>query len=205
VKKVGFAGHVDPHPGWDDELGGHDDEHEWDEDLWDETTPEDTPEEEAHHEEHGEYPDSHYERHDLAYAHAVDAKRREDMPDHEDEGLGNFISDHASEAHTWQNKGKLGKVDLTKPVYAVQSHVHTGHLDRYQQDPKDTGWHEQKYGDTHGYLASQHPHFATHQGRLHVVDGTHRVANALLGGKKSIQGWHINLDEHPHLAEPEEY
>lgn len=203
ARSVGYAGLValrDPDDYRDpeeDHSGG------FDEDLYEETTPEPTKEEQAHYEEHGEHPESFYERHDHAYARAIENKRREDEPDHEDYGLGEFVAEHASDGEVWRQHGHFGPVSLKQPVYATQSHVHTGHLDRI--DAGDTSsWHLQHGGHHGDYLANEHPLFATHEGRLHVVDGHHRVGAALRRGDASVHGWHIDLD-HPglrHMTDP---
>lgn len=204
VKKAGYAGYVGDSEA-DDETFDHGSDDEFDEDKWDETSPEPTHEEQQHFEEHDEYPESHHERHEQAYQDAVDKKRQEDVPDHEDPELHAFIGEHGTDTPLWQSKGHLGKVDLTGPVYATQSHVNQHHIDRYQADPHDESHDSrtnpgaaktrEKFG-LEPYLADKHPMFVTHEGRLHVTDGHHRVAAALQSGQKSIIGWHYNGDKH---------
>jgi hypothetical protein len=198
VRDAGFAGYTAPH---DEEMLGDPDEHDgWDEDLWDKTTPELSKEDWDHYSEHGEYPEGHEEEHDRAYGEAMDARNRESRPDHEDYDLGHFIDEHAHEAENWHTHGTLGHVDLTKPIHATQSHVHTGHMDRYDSNPHDTAWHLQNGGMDNEYLANQHPLFVTHHGRTHVIDGHNRVGAALRRGDKSIKGWHMELT---HFRDPE--
>lgn len=204
VKKAGYAGYVGD-SSRDDEMFGHGSDDDFDEDLWDHATPEPTHEEEQHHEEHGEYPDSHYDRHEKAYEEALHQKRAEDTPDHDDPELHIFVGEHGSNNALWQSKGHLGRVDLTGPVYATQSHVNQHHIDRYLADPADeshtnrTNPAAARVRQQHGlpeYLADTHPMFVTHEGRLHVTDGHHRVAAALQSGQRSIIGWHYDGDKH---------
>ena len=201
VRHAGYAGYVG-YTDRDDEIFGHGSDDDFDEDLYDETTPEPTHEEQQHFDEHGEYPESHYERHDQAYDEALSRKHQEDVPDHGDPELHEFIGEHGNDNALWQSKGHLGKVDLTGPVYATQSHVNQEHIDRYRADPGGESHQMQsneryrKVREEHPYLADKHPMFVTHQGRLHVTDGHHRVAAALQDGKKSIVGWHYDGDKH---------
>jgi hypothetical protein len=209
VRKAGFAGLVGDQ-GWDDEMkeaqggGDHDD---WDEDLFEDTTPEPTHEEQQHHEEHGEYPESHYERHDQAYGEALRKKHAENDLDHDDPALMHFVGEHGQNTHLWQNKGHLGMVSLKdKPVYATQSHVSKEHIQRYLDDPRSTAYHLQRYGPGAGddYLGHDTPMFVTHEGRLHTTEGHHRVAAALQRGDDKIHAWHFDLDKHPQYGEPDE-
>jgi len=209
VRHAGFKGFVGP--SYDDESYGethHDGE--FDEDAWDRAAPEPTSAEHAHYEQHDEYPDTYHERHEQAYGHEIDKKRQEDVPDHEDDHLHHFISEHGAEAPVWTKHSKQPvRVDLTKGVYATQSHVGQKHIDRYLADPHDQAWHLQSHpgADSDGYLGNGHPMFVTHEGRLHVTEGHHRVAAALQRGDSSIEGWHHDLDKHPiaenyHTHEP---
>jgi hypothetical protein len=207
VRHAGFAGLVGDQEREDEmrEASGHDSADSFDEDLYDESAPEPTAEEQAHYEEHGEHPDSYYERHDKAYQDALGRKRHEDALDHDDPGLMQFVSNHGSNAELWHRHGTFGPVDLRQPVYATQSHVAKEHIKRYLDNPGDTAWHQQLYGPAkRDYLGDEHPMFVTHQGRLHAVEGHHRIAASLVRRDRHIQGWHLNLDEHPHLADMSE-
>lgn len=201
VRHAGYAGYVGDSER-DEELGHSRDHDEFDEDLYDQTSPEPTHEEQRHYDKHGEYPDSHYERHDQAYQEALDKKQQENEPDHDDPELHEFIGEHGDNSKLWHEKATLGKVSLTGPVYATQSHVNQEHIDRYRADPGGESHQMQsneryrKVREEHPYLADKHPMFVTHQGRLHVTDGHHRVAAALQDGKKSIVGWHYDGDKH---------
>lgn len=205
VRDAGYAGYVGDSER-DEELGhggygGHEDE--FDEDLWDHVAPHPTHEEKRHMDEHGEYPDSYHERHDEAYGEAQHRKAQEDEMDHDDPDLHRFIGEHGSNAALWKEKGTFGKVNIKdQPVYATQSHVNQQHIDHYTASPGDIS-HSMRntpgYGKTHAqnpYLADEHPMFVTHEGRLHVTDGHHRVAAALQSGQKHIMGWHYDGDEH---------
>ena len=205
VRDAGYAGYVGDSER-DEELGhggygGHEDE--FDDDLWDHVAPHPTHEEKRHMDEHGEYPDSYHERHDEAYGEAQHRKAQEDEMDHDDPDLHHFIGEHGSNAALWKEKGTFGKVNIKdQPVYATQSHVNQQHIDHYTASPGDIS-HSMRntpgYGKTHAqnpYLADEHPMFVTHEGRLHVTDGHHRVAAALQSGQKHIMGWHYDGDEH---------
>jgi hypothetical protein len=199
VHKAGFAGYVG-HEDWEDDEPHNNNLDGFDEDLWDETTPEMTREEQAHYDKHGDPPDGHHMRHERAYTDALDARTRESEPTHIDTPLYDFVSEHHDNSALWQNKGHLGKVSLKGPVYATQSHVGQTHIDRYLDDPKSASWHEQRYGKpsdaSNRYLGHDHPMFVTHEGRLHAIEGHHRVAAALQRGDSFIHGWHYDADKH---------
>lgn len=114
--------------------------------------------------------------------------------DHDDPKLHIFVSSHGWNKELWRQYGELGRIDLTEPVYATQSHVSQTHVDKYRANPY-AGVHQPS--DSGPYLGDEHPLFVTHEGRLHVTDGHHRVAAALQRGDQSIHGWHYNLDKHP--------
>lgn len=205
VRDAGYAGYVGDSER-DEELGhggygGHEDE--FDDDLWDHVAPHPTHEEKRHMDEHGEYPDSYHERHDEAYGEAQHRKAQEDEMDHDDPDLHHFIGEHGSNSALWKEKGTFGKINIKdQPVYATQSHVNQQHIDHYTASPGDIS-HSMRntpgYGQRHAqdpYLADEHPMFVTHEGRLHVTDGHHRVAAALQSGQKHIMGWHYDGDKH---------
>jgi hypothetical protein len=210
VKQAGYAGVVGDHE--DDkemaeETGQAKHEDEWDEDLWDESTPEPTSHEQRHFEEHDEYPESHFERHDVAYGEAVQRRNEERAKspyDHEDPELRHFVSQHGSNTKLWHDYGRSGKVNLRQPVYATQTHVAREHLDKYHANPNAVG-HHQTYFPHAGqdYLGSEHPLFVTHQNRLHVIEGHHRVGAELEKHSPHMYGHHFNLDEHPQFGNGE--
>lgn len=207
VKKAGFKGYVGPSREQEDEMGEMglgsrppgQEHHEFDEDLHEATRPEPTKEEQAHADadKYGDLPDSFYERHDQAYAKAMEDRKKESEPDHRNEGLHDFIRDHGDNQSLWQTKGKLKSVDLSKGVYATQSHVGQKHIDRYLDDPSSMSWHQQSYGaPSGGYLGHDHPMFVKHKGRLHAIEGHHRVGAALQNGDSRIHGWYYDADKH---------
>lgn len=123
-----------------------------------------------------------------------------DVPDHIDDHLSHFVTAHAPNWSVWDQHGEHGNVDLSKGVYATQSHVSQYHIDRYKRNPKATPWAMKDDPDpihTDDYPGHYHPMFVTHQGRLHAIEGHHRVGAALQQGEGSIEGLHYNLDEHP--------
>jgi hypothetical protein len=202
VRKAGYAGIVGDQD-LEAEMREEDPREGFDEDLYDETSPEPTSEERAHYEEHGEHPESYYERHDQAYAEAMQKKADESRLDHDDPGLMHFVVNHGSNTKLWHDYGRTGKISLRGPVWATQSHVAREHIDKYKADPNAMSWHESRYGRRPAgseYLGNEHPMFVTHEGRLHVTEGHHRVAAALERGEKTIHGAHFNLDEHPQLT-----
>lgn len=200
ASKAGFAGYVahGDEERWED----HSKNDDFDEDLYGSSAPEPTHEEERHNEEHGEYPESYYERHDEEYQRAVDDKRAAESPSHEDYRLHEFVGSHGLNTDWWKRHGHLTQVPLSGPVYATQSHVHPMHIDRYRAAPDDHSWYRQQNGSRSSpyfnreYLADKHPMFVTHEGRLHVTDGHHRVAAALADGRSHIAAWHYDADKH---------
>lgn len=203
VKEAGFAGYVGPESDDDDYDEDHDDDHGgFDEDLYDAVRPDPTSSQERHYEEHGEYPQSHYDAHDEAYGDAMDKKQQDEhqanTPDWTNRHLHNFIREHGTNTHHWQQHATYGAVDLTNPVYATQSHVSQAHIDKYHHDPGATSHHQEMYGHHGGtdYLGDGAPMFVTHQGDLHTTEGHHRTAAALQRGDKSIMGWHYDADKH---------
>lgn len=207
VRNAGFKGYVDDKDElekWkDDESNEQDDNDGFDDDLYEKATPDPTPEDDIHHDEHGEYPESFYERHDAAYDKALEDKAArkaiEDEPDHDDPITSRFIKQHGSDTHLWQTHGEYKPIDLTGGVHATQSHVSQTHIDRYKNKPNDKSEHVHIHGPNanNRYLGNDAPMFVTHQGRLHATEGHHRVAAALQTGKKSIMGWHYDLDKDP--------
>lgn len=207
VRHAGFAGYVDMSPERRSDYGGEDDEHEhedFDDDLHDSVAPEPTAEEHAHYEEHGEYPEEYEDRHNEAYDNAIDEKRRktrqESIPDHEDDELMDFVGNHGTNKSFWHEHAKHEPVDIKQPVYATQSHVSQTHLDKYKFHP-DAPTHMDR-GDGR-YLGDEAPMMVTHNGRLHTIEGHHRVAAALQRGDSHIHAWHFNADEHGGLPDEE--
>jgi hypothetical protein len=211
VKQAGFAGVVGDHEDdkeMADQTGEAKPEEEFDEDLWDESTPEPTSHEQRHYEEHGEYPEEHFERHDQAFGEALERKRQDALKspyDHEDPELRHFIGEHGSNTKLWHDYGRSGKINLRQPVYATQTHVAREHIDKYLKNRNATSHHQQIFGAHVGadYLGNEHPMFVTHQGRLHAIEGHHRVAAALERGDTGMHGHHFNLDEHPQFGNGE--
>lgn len=199
VKSAGFASYVG-HPDWRDSEPEGQDLDGFDEDLWDATHPEPTAKEQAHYDRHDEFPATHHRRHEQAYLKAIEERQASSEPDEEDLKLHEFVMENGSNQSLWQNKGHLGKVDIRQPVHATQSHVGQTHIDRYLDDPKSTSWHEQQHGQpsdhSDRYLGHDHPMFVTHNGKLHVTEGHHRVAAALQRGDTHIHGWHYDGDKH---------
>jgi hypothetical protein len=209
VTKAGFASYtdssdvVDEHEEMrrDGEGHGGEEHDDFDDNLYDETSPEPTDEERAHHEEHGEWPDDYYERHDAAYLKAKEDKGKPEYPDREDHDLAKFIGEHGSNNELWHGHAELRHVDLTRPVHATQPLVSQTHIDRYKSNPGDVSDHRYSFPEASSdYPGESHPMFVTHHGELHTIEGHHRVAAALAQGKKSIKGWHYDLDKDPGYA-----
>lgn len=201
VRHAGFAGYVDMSPERRSDYGDEDDDHEGlDENAWDDASPEPTDEEQAHYDEHDEYPESYHDRHEEAYQHALQKKQDEDRPDYEDDELMNFVGNHGTNKSFWHAHAKHEPVDIKQPVYATQSHVSQTHLDKYKFHP-DAPTHRDR-GDGR-YLGDEAPLMVTHNGRLHTIEGHHRVAAALQRGDSHIHAWHFNADEHGGLPDEE--
>lgn len=194
VRDAGFKGYVGTSYDADKAYQHHDN---FDEDLWEKHAPEPTHHEQAHFDQHEEYPDSYHERHEEAYSKALEAKRREDTPDFDDDHLHHWISEHSVDPESFtRHAAQPQNVDLRHGVWATQSHVGQFHINRYLHGD-DRSWHAQHGGDAAAYLGEKHPLFVTHQGRLHAIEGHHRIAAALQRGDSHIEGWHHDLDKHP--------
>lgn len=200
VRNAGFAGYVDSDPDEDEFDDYHDEDGHgsFDENLWDNTYVEPTSAQQRHHDEHDEYPQSYDDARWDAYEKAKEDKKSEDIPDIHDGTLSKFISKQGDNTDLWTKHGTHGPVPLTGKVYATQPHVSQTHIDRYTDDPGDTVQHVQQNGaGPRRYLGNEAPLFVTHEGRLHAVEGHHRVAAALGQGHSSIHGWHYDLDQDP--------
>lgn len=124
----------------------------------------------------------------------------DDVPDYEDEHLSHFVRAHSSWASTWDRHGEIKDVDLKQPIYATQSHVSQYHIDRYRKNPHAIPWAMRDDPDpvhTDEYPGHYRPLFVTHEGRMHAIEGHHRVAADLQDDEPSISGWHYDLDKHP--------
>jgi hypothetical protein len=198
VKKAGFASYTDDQDYMDElkESMGNEGQSGFDEDLYDETAPDPTSGEQAHYDEHGEYPESHFERHDQAYEKAKREKAAQEEPDRDDPDLMKFVRDFGSDTDLWQKHGEYKPVNLRQRVHATQPLVSESHIRRYLNNPQDATDHAKKYGPG-DYLGNTAPMFVTHQGELHATEGHHRTAAALRRGDHSIMGWHYDLDKDP--------
>lgn len=197
VKDVGFAGFVQ-HPSYERLQGRQ--EPPFNHDKWNELEPEPEDHDWHHFDEHGEFSPSHSERHQKAYDDWSKGEAARDVPDHTSHHLHVFQRSDGLFPDTWEKHGEFKPVGIKGPVWATQSHVNQGHINRYKNDPGDKSWFEHRGGDPMKagveYKGTKHPLFVTHQGRLHVIEGHHRVAAAMQRGDTHIQGWHINLDEY---------
>lgn len=195
VKDAGFAGFVQ-HPSYERTVKSKTHEStDWD--AWHKTEPEPTSHDFAHFDEHGTFSPEHHKEHLKRYFDHVQKEQDRDTPDHTDHHLIAFQRSDALFGDTWRNHGEKRDIGIKGPVYATQSHVNQAHIDRYSKAPDDKSWHEQTTGRPAGdYQGGHHPLFVTHQGRLHVIEGHHRVAAALQRGDTHIHGWHINLDDY---------
>jgi hypothetical protein len=170
VRHAGFAGYVGPAD---------------DKDLREFTAPSITPSVHFHIKQYGrppqDYIDEHRERYQKAKANLTD----EDIPDIQDPRLHHFMRTSHKKPVEWRG----ASLDLTKqPIYATQSHVAREHIQRYTDDPS-SGMHNPDQG-------SEDPVIVTHEGRIHVGDGHHRVAAALARGETHLPVWHFDLDGH---------
>ena len=122
----------------------------------------------------------------------------ERTPDHEDNDLGDFFANHARNTKLWKKKGTFGQIPLHTPVFATQSHVSQAHIDRYVQNPGAATHQRATNGASwsNDYPGDKAPVFVTHEGRLHVLDGHHRIAAAIQRGDDSITGYHYDADKH---------
>lgn len=199
VRDAGFKGYVGASY-HDDHYSDKDSKSDWDEDVYDEAAPEPKTHQLHHMEQHGDYPQSYYDAHDKAYEKGMEKKHSEDKPDHTDDDLHMFIGEHGANSDLWKAKATHGPVDIRKGVYATQSHVSRTHLDKYKANPQ-ARTHAQGHDD---YLGSHTPLFVTHQGRLHAIEGHHRVGAALERKDAFISGWHYDADKHGFPEDHEE-
>lgn len=172
VRHAGYAGYV----------GAGDDEH-----LRDATMPDSTRSEMRYFMHTGEWPESYSKRHDEAFEKAKANLTHEDQPDIEDPRLHHFLRHHFGEQHLWHP----ATIDLRNPIYATQSHVAQEHLDRYRNDPQaNVNEHE-----TRGVDADA-PMTVMHEGRVHAIEGHHRLAAGIERGDTEMPVWHFDLDSH---------
>lgn len=173
VKKAGFAGYVSPST---------------EDDIWGLATPKPTPSEGEYFREHQTVPSAFDRRHEEGIEHyRTHGLPEEEQASHEDPRLHHFMEHHYHSGDLFNEHS----LDTTQtPLYATQTHVAQEHLDKYHHDPS---------ASTHdsGELA---PRLITHEGRVHVADGHHRIATAIARGETDLPVWHMNLD---HLYMPD--
>lgn len=127
-----------------------------------------------------------------------DSSKDADQPDYMDDHLAHFVRAHSEHPSTWDQHGEIKDINLDQPIYATQSHVSQFHIDRYRRNPSAKSWVAEEdplFSDD--YPGHYRPLFVTHQGRLHAIEGHHRVAADLQSGKPSVRAWHYDLDKHP--------
>ncbi len=172
VKHAGFVGYV----------GSGDDE-----DLKELTLPTPTRSDMRYLMHNDDWPHAYHQRHQEATEKAKANLTHEDAPDIEDPRLHHFLRHHFGDQHLWQP----GTADLTKPVYATQTHVAQEHLNRYRDNPSAP-----VHGaETRGVDADA-PMLVTHEGRTHAIEGHHRIAAGIERGDRSMPAWLFNLDHH---------
>lgn len=116
------------------------------------------------------------------------------QPDTRDDLVAAFREAHAEDEGLWTPR-RAKVVDLSKGVYATQSHLDPEVMARYEKTPRGRTTRQIEYDSDHtGVPGDERPTFATHGGRLFVLDGHHRVADALRRGKTSVVGLHVDLD-----------
>lgn len=130
--------------------------------------------------------------------HSLDAHSWENTPDMEDDELMDFVHHHGTNKRFWQKHADFGPVDIRQPVHATQSHVSQDHIDKYLGNSSATT-HEDR-GDG-GYLGDEAPLMVTVDGRLHTIEGHHRVAAALQRGDSHIHAYHYDADKHGGLPD----
>lgn len=141
-RSAGFKGYVG-YEGWEMNEPENENLDGFDEDLWDKVRPAPLKNEKPNRD--GDLPPSHHRRHEQAYLDALEKRNAESEPDIEDDDLHDFVRSHGSNTSLWQNKGTLGKVDISKGVYATQSHVGQKHIDRYLANPDEETWHRKTF------------------------------------------------------------
>jgi len=172
VRHAGFAGFV----------GAGDDEH-----LREMALPEPTRSDMRYLMHNEDWPEGYKRRHQGAVEKLKAGLTHEDIPDIEDPRLHHFLRHHFNEHWLW----KPGTVDLTKPLYATQSHVAKEHLDRYRKNP-GAPVHNAEYRS----VDAEAPMIVTHEGRQHAIEGHHRLAAGIERGETQMPVWHFDLDNH---------
>jgi hypothetical protein len=178
VRHVGFAGVV-----------GSSDEHSL---FSNSNYPEATRSERAHLIQHGEWPQRYQDRFSEAAERVRNSRGHEDTPDIEDDRLGHFLDHHWSDPYLWKKTGTLGEVSLHQPIHATQTHVAQEHLNRYRHSSEAPVHNAEERTD----MDRVAPMFVKHEGRLHAIEGHHRIGAAMLRGDPSIKGWTFDLDNH---------
>lgn len=206
VKRAGFSGYVEGYPGHHDEMKemdreyGESREDGFDEDLYDRVTPDLTSHEHRHYEEHGEYPESYYDRHDQAYQEAKEKRDADESPVAHHEALNHFLSDKGNPTQgLWRDKGEVRDVPLHPAPYATQPSIVDRHINRYLQNPHDTVDHVQSHGLTErakAYPGTHMPMFVKHEGNYFTVEGHHRTGAALLNHEPHVRGFVYDADKH---------
>lgn len=103
----------------------------------------------------------------------------------------------------WHDMDKE-KVDLSQPIHAMQPHLYKDKLKSYLDNPEGKTTAQEKFRGADDqtqkaidhYPFTHHPGFIKYQGRLHVVDGHHRVAAAMMRGDSHIEGKVYDADKH---------
>lgn len=180
TRHVGFAGIVGPGD---------------DSDVWDWSMPQTTRSEVAYLIQHEDYPAKYKKRHEQAFEYMRKNRSQEDTPDISDPRLHHFLRHHWSDPWLWKKKGTFGEVSLHQPIYTTQTHVAQEHLDKYHQDPTA----DVRDAENRTDMDRLAPMLVKHEGRLHAIEGNHRLGAAMRRGDPSIRAWTFDLDKH-HMA-----
>lgn len=202
VTRGGYAGYVHSSD-YDEEMGARHNEGvgdgDFDEDAHERAAPSPRTHERERYDEQGSYGTGYRDRHDQAYEDLVEKGREEREPTHDDYELHYFISNHGSNTKFWEQHGPVRQVSLKQPIYATQPFLLERHLNRYLNNRFDRTDHVQSHPDVAQrmrYPGNETPLMVKHQGRVHAIEGHHRVAAELLRGKPSIRAHYFDADEH---------
>lgn len=183
--------------------------------------------------QYGDPNTAHMESHDRRAGEAMEHEVKKRQGNRNDE-LHSFLADHATNKQFWDTVPKQHVdlregVHATQPTvfkehllrylknpYGETEHsrLNTKPKNVYKQAPDpDTGEQHEYYHTqdkppapehVKDYFGNETPGFVRHNGKLHAVEGHHRVAAALMRGDTHIEGRLYDADKHGFPDAPED-
>lgn len=130
--------------------------------------------------------------------------RQRHRPDSENHDLHNFVYQSHDAGDFWKNQ-PVTSLSHDTPVHATQPYVFRKHLNRYihdRQAPTNQMSLLAKNGadldksPASSYEGNHHPLLVKHQGKIHAIEGHHRVSSDILS-QRPITGRLYDADAHP--------